>query len=74
MTTRPHMRKTRWERECDGCSWKRTQAALRWHDQRDIDCLSLQIRRESKTVVDDSGVIRGEVASAIVEARKWERV
>lgn len=75
-------RVTGWERKCDGTKWARSDLErarerakrLGPTSQQDIDSISRMIRRTSLTTVDDHGVIRGEVALAIVEDRRWSEV
>ena len=63
-------RLTGWQLKYDGLVTTRAAGNL---TQKDVDSLSLQLRRKSATVV-DGGRIRGEVAEAIIEARRWAEV
>ena len=71
--TAPRLKQRRitgWQRKYDGVRACQGAGNL---TQRDVDALSLQLRRKSATVV-EGGRIRGEVADAIIEASRWAEV
>ncbi len=76
-------RTTSWERKCDGTKWSSSDGAMARErakcimvrvSVRDVESISREIRRTSMTTVDEQGVIRGEVAGAIIEDRRWSEV
>lgn len=80
---RKQQRTTSWERKCDGFRFERSEGAEARRKARvklgpasvqDIESISLSIRRTNMTRVDESGVVRGEAAEAMREARQWSEV
>ena len=63
-------RLTGWQRKYDGLITTRAAGNL---SQRDVDNISLQLRRKSATMIDGCR-IRGEVADAVMEERRWAQV
>ena len=65
-------RKTLWERDYRQRPRRNMPSPIDRHGhQQDIDSISLHVRQVSHTTIDDLGLIRGEVADAVIEARKW---
>ncbi len=68
-------RTTSWERKCDGSAARSAAIGkLGPVSVKDIESISRAIRAASLTRIDDCGVMRGEAADSVREARQWSEL